>query len=507
MAPRPTHPATPSADGRETPATPASESTVTARTAAITCALIAVLGAVLRAMYLRQPMRYDESVTYLYFAAKPWVEALSSYTYPNNHLFHTALVKVAMTVFGTAPWALRIPAFVAGVACVPATYLAGVRLVGQRASLLGAAIVAASGPLVLYGTNARGYTLVVLATLLLLWLLLRLRERPSGRDWVAVVAVVVLGSWTIPVMLFPAGGLAAWFGFSALAGETSRGRTDLRPLAVAALASALGVGVCYLPVVMAAGVTPVVGNKFVAASPWPVFFNDLLAGVAELPTAWSLGLPWFVGFALWGFAGFGLFVTRRHSARRISIAYTMYVWCAFLVVAMHKVPFARVWLFLLPLVSLCAGVGMLAAMERVRRAPLTDVAAAEFALALAVVLGASVYASRGVLTSRDTGTLRDGPAIAQALTRWLKPGDRIVAPVPANAPLQYYMLQHGLDTASLSMDPAPGGTVYLIVNTAEGYTLETPYTDPVVRRYRQVQVIQEFLASKLTRLVNPVDPR
>jgi hypothetical protein len=465
-----------------------------ARNAAVTCAIIAGLGAILRAIYLRQPMRYDESVTYLYFAAKPWAEALSSYTYPNNHLFHTALVKVVMAVLGDAPWVLRVPAFVAGVACIPFTYLVGVRLVGRGAALLGSAIVATSGPLVLYATNARGYSLVALATLLLLLFLLRLRERPSTRDWIGVVIVMVLGAWTIPVMLFPAGGLIAWFALAAVAGETSRGRADLRSLGIALVATGVGVGLCYLPVVMASGVMPVVGNKFVQGSEWPVFFSDLMATITEVAHAWRLGLPWVVAIAMWVLAAVGLVVVRRSSGRRISLSFTMYAWCALLLVVTHKVPFVRVWLFLIPLVALCTGAGIVAATERIRRTTLGD-GAAELALALAM------------LASRDTGTLRDGPAIAQALTRWLKPGDRIVAPVPANAPLQYYMLQHGLDTASLSIDPAPGATVYLIVNTGEGYALDTPYTDPIVRRYRQAQVIQEFLAAKLARLVMPVDSK
>jgi hypothetical protein len=251
---------------------------------------------------------------------------------------------------------------------------------------------------------------------------------------------------------------------------------------------------------------PVVGNKFVQGSEWPVFFSDLMATITEVAHAWRLGLPWVVAIAMWVLAAVGLVVVRRSSGRRISLSFTMYAWCALLLVVTHKVPFVRVWLFLIPLVALCTGAGIVAATERIRRTTLGD-GAAELALALTIVLGASVYASKAVLASRDTGTLRDGPAIAHALTRWLKPGDRIVAPVPSNAPLQYYMLQHGLDTASLSIDPAPSATVYLIVNTGEGYALDTPYTDPVVRRYRQAQVIQEFLAAKLARLVMPVDPK
>src|ERR1043166_4190289 len=62
---------------------------------ALIVTILTLLGAALRAMYLAQPMRYDESVTYLDYASQPWATALGSYTYPNNHVLHTALVKVA----------------------------------------------------------------------------------------------------------------------------------------------------------------------------------------------------------------------------------------------------------------------------------------------------------------------------------------------------------------------------------------------------------------------------
>src|SRR5688572_18130278 len=54
---------------------------------------IVTVGAALRLYYLQQPMRYDESITYVHFAANSWTTAISSYTYPNNHVFHTVLVK------------------------------------------------------------------------------------------------------------------------------------------------------------------------------------------------------------------------------------------------------------------------------------------------------------------------------------------------------------------------------------------------------------------------------
>src|SRR5919201_72501 len=74
----------------------------------VALAIIAVIGINLRLLYIHQPMRYDEAVTYMYFVRQPWWQALSDYTYPNNHVFHTLLAKAAVSAFGNTPWALRV---------------------------------------------------------------------------------------------------------------------------------------------------------------------------------------------------------------------------------------------------------------------------------------------------------------------------------------------------------------------------------------------------------------
>src|SRR5919204_3963186 len=107
-------------------------------------------------------MRGDEAFTYTEYASLPWFVALGDYTYPNNHLLHTLLVHGAARLLGPEPWALRLPAFVAGVLLVPATYLAARALYGPTTALIAAGLVSASGWLTLYATNARGYSLVLL---------------------------------------------------------------------------------------------------------------------------------------------------------------------------------------------------------------------------------------------------------------------------------------------------------------------------------------------------------
>src|SRR3569833_223385 len=207
--------------------------------------LLIAAGTALRIAYLSQPMRYDEAVTYLYFATRSWLTVFASYRYPNNHIFHTALVKISTGALGNAPWAIRIAALGIGIGTLALTFIVGRRLGGRPAAWLGTAIVDASGPLILYSTNARGYSIVGCATLLMLLLLLRLRERTSRPEWLGVVVTATLGLWTIPVMLYPAGVLTQKNNKTTKDNDTKKPTKDIRRLALAIVATGLATAIVY----------------------------------------------------------------------------------------------------------------------------------------------------------------------------------------------------------------------------------------------------------------------
>ena len=86
-------------------------------------ALICVYAFIIRCFYIFQPMRYDESYTFINYASKPLIIGLSCYIRPNNHLFHTLLVHIVYILFGNNIWVIRLPAFIAGICIVPMSYI------------------------------------------------------------------------------------------------------------------------------------------------------------------------------------------------------------------------------------------------------------------------------------------------------------------------------------------------------------------------------------------------
>src|SRR5215216_5674591 len=84
---------------------------------------ITLIALILRLLDLNQSISYDEAYTFIHFASRPYKHILADYSAPNNHIFHTILVRIAYRLFGAQAWVLRLPAFLAGIFMVPAMYI------------------------------------------------------------------------------------------------------------------------------------------------------------------------------------------------------------------------------------------------------------------------------------------------------------------------------------------------------------------------------------------------
>jgi hypothetical protein len=178
----------------------------------------------------------------------------------------------------------------------------------------------------------------------------------------------------------------------------------------------------------------------------------------------------------------------------------MLLWCVLLLVVMHRAPFPRVWLFLLPLAALPVGFAVFRALERWRpRTAERD--AATTAVAIALGLSALVIRSGAVPLARETGTLRDAEAIATSLGAVIRRGDHVIAPSPSNAPLQYYFIRQGLDTSVFSPPSEVPPGAYLIINTGEGFSTSTPINHPLLDYFPSGRLLARFPEAEVYQLV------
>ena len=410
--------------------------------------LVTVGALLVRLDFLFQPMRYDESGTFIHYASKPLYVGLTSYTAPNNHLFHTLLVHISYLMFGNEPWAIRLPALVAGVLLVPATYVAARALYGRHAALLAAALVASSSVLIEYSTNARGYTLVALLFVLLLALATYLRESSNPAAWSAFAVLGALGFYTVPTMLYAFGTVVLWLVLTILIERSHRSLLKTR-LVPALVAAGVLTFVLYVPVLAASGVHALFDNEFVAPRSFSYVAHHLPSSVGTLASRWNRDVPLVIAAIL--AAGFLVGVVRHSRVSRFSVppALAAVVFVVPLLIAQRVVPFERVWLFLVPLYLMTASAGLLYLLRPLHARRGYVAAVALVAVALSASFGGEAVASRSVYKSEDTSTFRDAKPVTLFLKEYLRPGDRILAPPPTDLILEYYFGAYGLDAARL----------------------------------------------------------
>jgi len=433
---------------------------------------ICALGLALRLEHLELPMRFDEAQTFLAYASKPLHSGLTNYDEPNNHLFHTFLVHVSTSLFGGQPWAIRLPALVAGVLVVPATYALVRLLFEARAALIAAMLVAVSSTLIEYSTNARGYTLVTLLFLVMLIVGARVIETNAALGWTCLVVLAALAIYTLPPAIYAVGGALSWLLLSRLLRRALPATPFLWRFGACVLGIAVVTLILYAPVVGFSGARSITNNQYVLAQPWHEFVREFPASLRETWGAWNRDVVWPARVGLAAAFIAGLTFSGRLSPFPISPALTTVVCSVFVLLAQRVVPYTRVWLFLVPL-YLGTAAGLLSHVLRRARivGPRAFWATAAVLSGAFVWLAVAVASSSSIESSSETGTLADGPAIARFLDDSRSSIDSVLSP-GAGPILAYYLHADGVDPAPLiDRSGELGRRVLILVKTRSEYTL------------------------------------
>ena len=399
------------------------------------------------------PMRYDEAFTFLNYARDPLILGLTRYDMPNNHLFHTFLVHGAYRLLGDAPWALRMPAFLAGVCVMPATYLAVRALHGRDAALLATALVATSMAGIEISTNARGYSIVTLLFLALLCLGTYLRRTNTAFGWALFAGLGALALYTIPTGLYAVAAVAGWLLLEAWAGDrVAAPRRFVLRLAGAVAATAFLTAMLYAPILIRTDLfTLVATNPIVAIKVRPVSWNEFLVGNwGKVVDAWgrwaSDRTSWLQGFWLAGIAT-TLLLHGRVGRHRVPFVVGFLLGCGPILLIQRVVPPSRVWIFLLPVVAGMGAAGGLHLIGRIWPRRVGAGGASGLAIGLALVVTAGGVLSLPARTRTYEYNLAEFPGAEQAVTiiaPQLAPGDKVVVQGLSLTPFLYHARRHGL---------------------------------------------------------------
>jgi hypothetical protein len=468
--------------------------------------LILAAGAALRVCFLRQPIRFDEAWTYESFVRMPASLIPLRYNVPNNHILNSLLIKLTTSLFGGTEVAIRLPALFWGVLSIPACFALTWRLAGVRAALIATALLAPCSILVEYSALGRGYSCIGAMFLLMLLAGHHAARSRSPAGWTIMVIAGALGAYAIPVMALPAATACLWILFNA---ASEGNRPAIPALLYAELALAMICALVYLPVLAINGFDSLTNNEGVGAHRVPLreAFANLPGFALESWRLWTRDLPPGGSFVLAAAAVAGLAAPSPSRAALLRLLAASVTVVLIYLVAVHDLGFLRVWIYLVPLLSIAAAVGIATLLKR---APVSAVAL--FALLLCAGLSFSVFRHDGVASSTETGVFPDAHPITVELLARAKSSDLVVVHGTSSAPLLYYARRLGLALKPIGnrgkvrlfevapttiVDDASPATVFLITNARNpGYASDQMLTEAGVG-HGPVTQLDLPIASKL----------
>lgn len=411
-------------------------------------AIIILVGVLFRTVFLFQPMRWDESYTFLQFISRPLILGLSdSYNF-NNHLLHTIMAHLAFKFLGSEPWMLRLPVYIAGILLIPSVYTASKIMYGKNTAIIAASFISVSSILTEYSTNARGYSILVL---LCTWLIgiAALLQRPNKPFlWIPFIITGSLGLYTIPIMLYPLGGIFLWILISITAKKPQSERIRFLKQLIYSYVFIVAITILlYTPAVAVSGLHAITANEYVMPLAWNKLISNVPCTVYQTWLEWNRDIPFPVPWILLGGFLFSLLFHHKLGQNRFSIFIAIVLWCIVMLFVQRLNPYRRVWLFLLPLYLIMASAGIAHFVHLINFSIKSHVSnlCPFIAILLCISLGITGIRTQSVIYANSSSeTLLDAKQITPTLKQLLHTGDALVIVCPSNFPLMYYFYKNNI---------------------------------------------------------------
>src|SRR5215813_7568292 len=149
-------------DGAEAESAPG----ISSSTTRMILAGLLVAGLALRLHDLGVGLWFDEIQTMVDYVRLPLGQILTTYDSQNQHMLYSVLARLSVDLFGDSGWSLRLPAAIMGTASLWATYRLASRVTSEREALLATLLLTFSYHHVWFSQNARGYSGLLLFSLL-----------------------------------------------------------------------------------------------------------------------------------------------------------------------------------------------------------------------------------------------------------------------------------------------------------------------------------------------------
>ena len=437
--------------------------------------LALVIGTGLRGYFLAQPMRYDEAFTFLSFVNQDFLH-LFFYPLPNNHVLYTILAKVSTIIWGGHPASIRLTAFVAGVGLIPLIFCQCRTL--KQSGVFASIAVAVFPYLILYATNAKGYSLLVFLTLGLAFIGTQTAKKPSISGAMLFSSIAALGMFTIPSMLFPIASIYCWL-TCLLFIKGQPPKTILYKFVFpSGLMTIVFTIILYTPVIFVSnGVKSIIANRFVQSQPWQEFLNQAYPHFQNTFSIFSRDIPKAILLICMILVIIGLYgsVKKRNWAILLILPSILFA-SGIVFLIKHRIPCPRTWIYVIPFILLVADSGFTYITEKVSHEIQSFFKIAAFIAG--TLIAVPLIATNKITNYPDTGVFPEAQIVAQYLKPIMTTNDTIDVRLPADWPTYFYLWYYGVPELKAKTN-LESGKKFLVVQKSR-YSLMDMTDKPVI---------------------------
>jgi len=150
-----------------------------------------------------QPLWLDEGATWAYVTRSKFTTLLIDLVRPTQAypLFYL-LVKFVTRLFGDSEWALRLPSALTGALAVPAMVGLGRELRGWTLGLVAGLLLLVSPFAIWQSQDAKTYSLTLLVAILLAWTLVRALRLNTRSSWLSFIAIAFIAPFVHRLLVF-----------------------------------------------------------------------------------------------------------------------------------------------------------------------------------------------------------------------------------------------------------------------------------------------------------------
>jgi len=254
--------------------------------------IILVIAAIIRLIYISQPIRYDEAYTYINFVKSPLLRTLTDLKNTNNHIFHSLLVKISCKIFGDSLWAIRLPALIFGILIAPISYFVSRIFYNKNIALMTMALISASSCLVEFSSNARGYTIIIFIFLTTFVLGKYIKNHKNIFACVLFAFISSIGFYTMLLYVYPFLIIMLWLLLSVLINDSLiNKRAGFKNLIISVIFTTIFTLAFYFIVILKSGLNSAISSNFSNSKSWFFYLKNQWDLIKNIWLDWNRDIP------------------------------------------------------------------------------------------------------------------------------------------------------------------------------------------------------------------------